>query len=99
MYSAFFDPHRTIDSGIAGLLRENRISDCYVVGLAFGFCVKETAVDAQGEGFRTVVIKEGTRGGGPEMCDWEGVVGELEEKGVRVVGVDGEEVGRVGKGV
>ncbi|KAH6669301.1 isochorismatase [Halenospora varia] len=96
MYSAFFDPlekPRCCDSGLAQVLRERSVSDVFVVGLAFDYCVRATAVDSAREGFRTVVVKEGTKA--VDEGDWEKVVGELKEKGVEVVGIEGEEVGRV----
>lgn len=98
MYSAFYDPlerPRCSDSGLAGVLREKGVSDVFVVGLAFDYCVRATAVDSAKEGFRTVVVGEGTRA--VDAGAWEKVVGELRERGVEVVGVDGEEVARVGK--
>jgi nicotinamidase-related amidase len=96
MYSAFYDPHKCCDSGLVGLLRGKGISDVYVVGLAFDYCVKATAVDAKSEGFRTWVVVEGTRA--VDAGGWEEVVGELRGKGVEVVSVEREEVGRVGGG-
>jgi nicotinamidase-related amidase len=97
MYSAFYDPFenpRCSDSGLAETLREKGVTDVYVVGLAFDYCVKSTAVDAAREGFRTVIVEEGTRAVDHRV--WEKVVTELEGQGVRVVKMDGEEVRRVG---
>jgi len=97
MYSAFYDPlerPRCSDSGLAGLLREEGVSDVFVVGLAADYCVRATAVDSAKEGFRTVVVEEGTRA--VDLKAWEEVVkGELREKGVGVVSMEGEEVQRV----
>lgn len=97
MYSAFYDPlesPRCSDSGLADLLRENEITDCFVVGLAFDYCVKATALDSAKEGFQTWVIEEGTRA--VDATAWEDVVSKLKTGGVQVVGMDGEEVRRVG---
>lgn len=97
MYSAFYDPlesPRCSDSGLANILREKEITDCFVVGLAFDYCVKATALDSAKEGFRTWVIGEGTRA--VDVTVWEKVVLELNAGGVQVVGMDGEEVKRVG---
>jgi nicotinamidase-related amidase len=97
MYSAFYDPlerPRFSDSGLAGILREEGVTDVFVVGLAADYCVRATAVDSAKEGFRTVVVEEGTRAVDPK--DWEAVVkGELREKGVGVVSMEGEEVRKV----
>lgn len=96
MYSAFYDPlekPRCSDSGLADVLREKGVSDVYVVGLAFDYCVKATALDAAKEGFKTWIIKEGTRPVDGEQ--WEAVVAELKGKGVEVVGLGGEDVEKV----
>ena len=38
------------------------MTDVYVCGLAFDICVKETAIDAVGQGFKTHVIVDACRG-------------------------------------
>ena len=97
MYSAFYDPlekPRCSDSGLAGILRDEGVTDVFVVGLAADYCVRATAVDSAKEGFKTVIVEEGTRAVDPK--DWEEVVKmDLKEKGVRVVSMEGEEVQRV----
>jgi nicotinamidase-related amidase len=96
MYSAFYDPLRSprcSDSGLAGVLKGEGVTDVFVVGLAADYCVRFTAEDAAAEGFRTVIVEEGTRA--VDEGAWEGVKKEIEGKGVKVVGMDGEEVRRV----
>ncbi|KAK4174539.1 putative pyrazinamidase/nicotinamidase [Triangularia setosa] len=101
MYSAFFDPfppspsgERVCDSGLAKLLHNEKITHVYVVGLAGDYCVKHTAYDAAKEGFQTVIIEEGTKSVNPGM--WEECKREMESiGGVRVVGVESEEVQRL----
>lgn len=96
MYSAFYDPlkaPRVSDSGLTKVLKEEGITDVFVVGLAADYCVRFTAEDAATEGFRTVIVEEGTRA--VDESAWEGIKEEIAGKGVRVVGVEGEEVTRV----
>ncbi|KKY25783.1 putative pyrazinamidase nicotinamidase [Diplodia seriata] len=96
MYSAFADPFRrppVARSGLADLLRAAGVSDVFVVGLAMDYCVKFTALDAVAEGFRTVVVREGTKAVDPAR--WSEVQEEMEAAGVGFVSVDGEEVKRV----
>ncbi|EPE24526.1 Isochorismatase-like hydrolase [Glarea lozoyensis ATCC 20868] len=95
MYSAFYDPLRTrvCDSGLAGVLKKEGVSHVYVTGLAGDYCVKATAVDAAKEGFVTFVVEEGVRC--VDQKGWEGVKEELGGKGVKVVGIEGDEVGWV----
>ncbi|KAK2804479.1 hypothetical protein FQN50_006554 [Emmonsiellopsis sp. PD_5] len=102
MYSAFADAFGNCDcvaSGgvnvdLLGVLREQRVTDLFVVGVAGDYCVKDTAVDAARRGVRVWVVREGVRcvdeGGG-----WERARGEMRECGVGVVGVEGREVGWV----
>ncbi|KAL2271344.1 hypothetical protein VTJ83DRAFT_715 [Remersonia thermophila] len=96
MYSAFCPPLRdpkVSDSGLAALLRENGTTHVYVVGLAGDYCVRSTAEDAVREGFVAYVVEEATKAVDPGL--WEDVKKEMEEKGVRVVSVDGPEVRRL----
>jgi nicotinamidase/pyrazinamidase len=48
-------------TGLADLLRERDVGRVVVLGLATDYCVKETALDAVGEGFDTTVLEEGIR--------------------------------------
>jgi nicotinamidase-related amidase len=98
MYSAFYDPlekPRVSDSGLAGLLKKEGVTDVFVVGLAADYCVKATAVDAVKEGFRTFIVEEGTRA--VDESTWGAVKKDMETKGVNMVGLQSVEIGRVGK--
>lgn len=93
MYSAFYDPFkspRVSDSGLVRLLKERGVTHVYVVGLAYDYCVKSTAIDAASEGFTTYVVEEATR---PVAgAEWAECTKALEKEGVKVVRMDGEEV-------
>jgi nicotinamidase/pyrazinamidase len=60
-YSSFFENDRMTATGLAGYLRERRITHVYLAGLAFDFCVRYSAEDAWRLGFRTVVIEDACR--------------------------------------
>ncbi|UNI23015.1 Nicotinamidase [Purpureocillium takamizusanense] len=93
MYSAFYDPFRVSDSGLAARLRDAGVTDVFVVGLAADFCVKATAEHARDEGFRSYIIAEGTR---PVLPDkWAQCRDDILARGVKIVSVDGDEVARV----
>jgi nicotinamidase-related amidase len=94
MYSVFADSFGNCDPGtnchsvsldVAARLRDESITDVFVVGLAGDYCVKETAVDAIKAGFRSWVIEEGTKCVMPDS--WKGVEDELKKAGVAVVSV------------
>ena len=94
-YSAFGPPFRkprVSMSNLDGLRKEAGISDVFVVGLAYDFCVKATALDAAEFGYKTFVIEEGTKA----VFQSEGALSatrkELEQAGVVVVGLDSAEV-------
>jgi nicotinamidase/pyrazinamidase len=82
-YSAFFDNARRHDTGLDRALKSYGITDVDIVGLAFDYCVRCTALDAASLGYRTRVLMNGTRAIDAASCDQ--VVGELEAAGVRCV--------------
>ena len=60
-YSAFFDNARRHDTGLHRALTAYGIKAVEIVGLAFDYCVKFTALDAASLGYATSVLLEGTR--------------------------------------
>jgi len=61
-YSAFFENDRLTPTGLAGYLRERRIGDVTMVGLATDYCVAYSALDAIAQGFTTTVRLDACRG-------------------------------------
>jgi nicotinamidase/pyrazinamidase len=74
----------TSSTGLAELLRERRIEEVVVVGLALDYCVKATALDARAGGHQVTVIRETTRAVDLEPGDGERAVDELAAEGVAV---------------
>ena len=96
MYSAFEDPfrHPTVSkSNLAALLKAAGATHCYIVGLAYDYCVKYTALDAAAEGFVTYVVREGTKPVDPASIPT--VEAELRAAGVKVVELESKEVARL----
>ena len=60
-YSAFCEADGVTPTGLAGYLRERRITRVFFVGLATDFCVAYSAVDARRLGFDAVVIEDACR--------------------------------------
>ncbi len=75
-YSAFFDNARRHDTGLHRALQTYDITEVEVVGLAFDYCVKFTALDSASLGYQTSVLLEGTRAVDPASV--EQVTAELE---------------------
>jgi nicotinamidase/pyrazinamidase len=61
-YSAFYENDHTTPTGLVGYLRERGLTNVFVAGLAFDFCVRYTAEDAHRAGFTVTVIEDACRG-------------------------------------
>jgi nicotinamidase/pyrazinamidase len=61
-YSAFYENDHKTPTGLVGYLRERGLTNVYVAGLAFDFCVRYTAEDARCAGFTVAVIEDACRG-------------------------------------
>jgi nicotinamidase/pyrazinamidase len=80
-YSAFFDNARRNDTGLHRALQSYEIDAVDIVGLAFDYCVKFTALDAASLAYSTSVLLQGTRSVDPTTA--EATKAELEAAGVR----------------
>lgn len=60
-YSGFFDNCKGSTTGLDKVLREKGITDVFVVGLAFDYCVGLTACDAAALGFNTFLVEDLSR--------------------------------------
>ena len=89
-YSAFAmrEPGGDVDipTGLAGMLRERRIEQVIVVGLATDVCVAATATGAAGAGFTTTVLWDATRPVHGDADTTERVLADLDDAGVTVIG-------------
>jgi nicotinamidase/pyrazinamidase len=83
-YSAFFDNGHRKSTGLGDFLRENGITDVFLLGLATDYCVKFSALDALYLGFATHVIEEGTRGVNLQPNDSRDALEELRNRGVQI---------------
>lgn len=61
-YSGFFDNGRRSSTGLDDYLKGRGVNGVYVCGLATDYCVKATALDAVGLGYRTCLIQDACRG-------------------------------------
>jgi nicotinamidase/pyrazinamidase len=82
-YSAFFENDWKTPTGLAGYLRERGFNRVFLAGLAFDYCVRYSAEDAQRQGFTVAIIED--------ACRAIGVAGSMEaacrsfaERGVNI---------------
>jgi nicotinamidase/pyrazinamidase len=61
-YSTFYENDRKTPTGLVGYLRERGLTRVFLAGLAFDFCVRDSAEDARREGFVVNVIEDACRG-------------------------------------
>jgi nicotinamidase/pyrazinamidase len=60
-YSAFLENDKTTPTGLAGYLRERGFTRIFLVGLAYDYCVRFSALDAAQAGFSAYVIEDACR--------------------------------------
>ena len=61
-YSAFFDNGKLAQTELHAKLKERRVTDVFVCGIATDICVSYTANDAQDLGYRTILIQDACGG-------------------------------------
>lgn len=84
-YSTFFDNAHRKSTGLGDYLREEKITDVYLLGLATDYCVKYSALDAVHLGFKTHVVIDGCRGVELNAGDTQAAIDEMREAGVEIV--------------
>ena len=68
-YSAFLENDHTTSTGLAGYLREKKLTDIYLCGLAWDYCVGFSGLDGRELGFNVTVIEDAVRGIAPETME------------------------------
>ncbi len=81
-YSGFFDNARRHSTGLSEYLRNQGVDSVCIAGLATDYCVKATALDAQEQGFKTIVVSDGCRGVELSPGDVERAITEMEAAGI-----------------
>lgn len=83
-YSAFHDNGHRKATGLADWLREQRIDDVTIAGLAADVCVYFTAMDAVREGFATHLVTDATHGVDLNPGDIDQAMTTMREAGVEL---------------
>lgn len=60
-YSGFYDNAHIKSTGLAGYLRDKKVTGVYLAGLAGDFCVFASGMDSLRENFFTFIIEDATR--------------------------------------
>jgi len=84
-YSGLFDNGHRKSTGLGEWLKEKRITEVFVCGLATDYCVKFTALDAARMGFRTHLIEDASRGVNLRPGDVRNAVEEMKRAGIVVL--------------
>ena len=84
-YSGLFDNGHRRATDLGEWLSDQGVRDVYVMGLATDYCVKFTALDARGLGFKVFLVEDGCRGVELRSGDVARAVEEMKAAGVLVV--------------
>ncbi len=84
-YSGFYDNGKRNSTGLADWLREHKVDEVAVVGLAMDYCVKFTALDAIAEGLRTHLVTDACRAVNLQPGDGERALAEIVAAGGRAI--------------
>lgn len=84
-YSGFFDNGHRKATGLGDYLKEQGVSEVFVMGLATDYCVKFTALDAIELGFETHLIEDASRGVNLQEGDVAKAVADMKSKGVKII--------------
>ena len=61
-YSGFWDNNHRSATDLESMLRARAITDVYVCGLAYDYCVGFSALDAAEAGFRVWLVEDASKG-------------------------------------
>ena len=87
-YSAFFDNARRESTGLDDYLKGRGVTDVHLCGLTTDYCVKFSALDAAGLGFKTHVIEPACRGVNLRAGDVRQAIEQLRQQAILIVTVD-----------
>lgn len=80
-YSAF----EATNENLKDYLKEKKVTDLYIAGLTTEYCVKETAIDAVKNNFRTTVVNDAIEGVREHEFDEQIALNEMKKTGVTLI--------------
>lgn len=84
-YSGLFDNGHRKSTGLGEWLKAQGVTGVFVCGLATDYCVKFTALDAVGIGFKTHFIEDASRGVNLRPDDVKHAVEEMRRAGISIL--------------
>ena len=84
-YSGLFDNGHLKSTGLGEWLKAQGVTEVFVCGLATDYCVKFTALDAVGMGFKTYFIEDASRGVNLGLDDVVNAIEEMKRAGIAIV--------------
>ena len=84
-YSGFFDNGKLKQTELNTYLKDQGVTEVYVMGLATDYCVKFTALDAIELGYKTFLIEDACRGVELSPGDIEKALDEMQRAGITMV--------------
>jgi nicotinamidase/pyrazinamidase len=84
-YSGLFDNGHRKSTGLGEWLKVQGVTEVFVCGLATDYCVKFTALDAVGLGFKTHFIEDASRGVNLRPDDVKNATEEMKRAGITIV--------------
>jgi nicotinamidase/pyrazinamidase len=83
-YSTFFDNAKRRSTGLADYLREQKVQEIFICGLATDYCVRFSALDALELSFPVTVIEDACRGVNLRPDDSVNALRELRKAGAKI---------------
>lgn len=84
-YSAFYDNEHLRATGLGDYLKEQGVTDVYILGLATDYCVKYSALDAVQLGFNVYVIEDACRGVDLAPGDVDASIRQMHDAGIHII--------------
>ena len=84
-YSAFFDNARKRKTGLEDYLKQKKVKELYIVGLATDYCVKFSVLDALELGFKVYLIEDACKGVNLKPKDVDEAIEEMRSKGALII--------------
>lgn len=84
-YSAFFDNHRQFITELDDWLKNRKISQLYICGLATDYCVKFTVLDALSLGYEVFLLGNAIKGVNVLDGDSTKAIEEMKQAGAKIL--------------